>query len=364
MRRLQGFQDALSPPAPRRGRKDRPVIDAPSRPSGSGRAGSALPTTADDRARLSRVIAKAPEVMVKVTGKTSGAGHLQAHLDYISRNGEVKLEGRAGIEFEGREVVYGLGDAWSADIEADENRRRDSPHSVSIILSMPAGTDPYDVRDAARAFARETFSDRFDYVMAYHGDTRSPHVHLTVKPVGDNGERLNLRKADLDAMRQTFARELRSRGVEAEATPRRARGVTRKAEPIAIRKLKGRGVASSREAQARTEARRLERGQDTTPRPWETAAKARRDAIQNAFMDTAEALAKTGKPEDRRLGVELARFTEGMAPCLSRREAMALEMRADHLAGRSIEQGRGEAPTRSAPEGPSRSEPKTPDRER
>lgn len=46
-----------------------------------------------------------------------------------------------------------------------------------------------------------------------------------MRALGDHGERLNPRKADLEAWRQAFAQALRDRGVEAEATPRRARGV-------------------------------------------------------------------------------------------------------------------------------------------
>ena len=108
------------------------------------------------------------------------------------------------------------------------------------MLSMPAGTDPAKVRDAARGFAREVFADRFDYVFVRHTDADHPHVDIAVRALGDHGERLNPKKADLEAWRQVFAHALRDRGVEAEATPRRARGVTRKAERAPLRRIRER----------------------------------------------------------------------------------------------------------------------------
>ncbi len=70
---------------------------------------------------------------------------------------------------------------------------------------MPAATSAATVRDAARAFAREVFADQFDYVFARHTDAQHPHVHLAVRPLGEEGERLNPKKADLEIWRQVFA---------------------------------------------------------------------------------------------------------------------------------------------------------------
>ncbi|MDP9108360.1 MAG: hypothetical protein M3N23_04730, partial [Pseudomonadota bacterium] len=47
--------------------------------------GARLPLSNSDKARLHRIAHRAPEVMVKITGRTRGtAGHLKAHLDYIT----------------------------------------------------------------------------------------------------------------------------------------------------------------------------------------------------------------------------------------------------------------------------------------
>src|SRR6185503_11619146 len=97
--------------------------------------------------------------------------------------------------------------------------------------------------DAVRSFAADLFAGRHDYVFTLHTDTPRPHVHLSICSRGHMGERLNPKKADLELWRQIFAQALRDRGVEAEATPRRARGVTRKAERGPLRRIRERHEA-------------------------------------------------------------------------------------------------------------------------
>ena len=48
------------------------------------------------RAKLARIVRKAPEVVVKVTGRQRGGSHVKAHLDYIGRKGNVEIETRDG----------------------------------------------------------------------------------------------------------------------------------------------------------------------------------------------------------------------------------------------------------------------------
>ena len=260
---VRGFEDAWRPPVRPNRRKPPELLG-----SASGRSAEGV------RARLSRLVNRAPEVMVKVTGRTRDAGTLKAHLDYISRNGALELEDRDGAILSGRPAVHEVSDAWLESALGDSRRRSNTPFSVSVMLSMPANTDAAKVRDAARAFAREVFADRFDYVFALHTDAKHPHVHIAVRALGDRGERLNPRKADLETWRQAFAQALRDRGVEAEATPRRARGVTRKAERAPLRRIRdrheaGRGEpAKVRRAAYGDAAKAAFRG-EAAPTPWE-----------------------------------------------------------------------------------------------
>lgn len=212
------------------------------------------------RARLERIVGRAPEVMVKITGRTKDAGHLKSHLEYIMRNGELAAETEQGSLMQGREGLKDLQSRWAEDTVLDDKRRRDGSVSVNIILSMPPGTDPGAVKDAVRAFAIETFGANHDYVFVQHLDDKHPHVHLTVRSQGYNGKRLNPRKADLATWRERFAGELRLRGVAAEATPRRTRGKVRRHDKGTVVALRRRGVVPDTDKGAREDVVRAVNG--------------------------------------------------------------------------------------------------------
>jgi hypothetical protein len=287
---------------------------------------------AETRARLTRIANRAPEVMVKVTGRTRDSGHLRAHLDYISRNGQIDLEGPDGAVVTGRGEVADLASDWAAEAMADTRRRANSPISLSMVLSMPAGTNEAALRDAARAFAAETFGDRHDYVCALHTDTPRPHVHLSVASRGWNGERLNPKKADLDTWRQTFAQALRDRAVEAEATPRRARGVTLKSERTPVRKIRDRHEAGLGEpAQVRRSAYReaAKAAFGGVARPvWETRMVERQAKVRGLYLAQAKILGRSRDPDDQALGAKVEAFLKGMPQLDSQRLALARELRA------------------------------------
>jgi len=270
--------------------------------------------------------------MVKVTGRTRDAAHLAAHLLYVTRNGQLVAEDRDGLPIEGRQEVLDLARAWSAETLMDSRHRANTPISVAIILSMPAGTDAIHLRDAARAFARETFEDRFEYVLALHTDTAHPHVHLTVNALGSDGERLGPRKADLEAWRQTFARCLRDRGIAAEATPRRARGVTRKAERGPMRRLRerhqrGEGSLGRVAADKIRDAARSAFGQRVDAADWDRRIAERQAKVRRLYLVQAKLLQTSDRVDDRELGRAVEAFVRSMAPPDTERLALARALR-------------------------------------
>lgn len=316
---VRGFEDVWRAPV-------RPGVRRPEAVLGTT-------STSDLKARLSRIVRRVPEVMVKVTGRTRDPGHLAAHLSYITRNGDLPAEGRDGWPVEGRGEVMELAADWAVASLSDPRRRRTSPLSLGLILSMPAGTDPLRLRDAARAFAAVTFEDRFDFLFVLHTDVGHPHVHLTVKAQGDHGDRLNPKKADLEAWRQGFAQALRDHGVEAEATPRRARGVTLKAERGAVRRLReraaqGQGAMPEVRRQAYRDAAQAAFGGDDAARPWERRMAARQAQVRALYLAQARLLQSSAAPDDRRLGEAVEMFVRKLAPPDSQRLALARELRA------------------------------------
>jgi len=310
---LRGFEEALRPPVDLRRARITPAVLGKAGMRGEGEAA----------ARVARLARRVPEVMVKITGRTRDAGHLKAHLDYISRNGALDLEGPDGERLKGARAVAGLSRDWAEEAAMEPGRRCNSPLSLSIILSMPAGVQPTRVRDAARAFAAATFGERFAYVFALHDEGRHPHVHLTVRALGREGERLNPRKADLQAWREGFARALRDRGVEAEATPRRARAVTRKAERGPVRRMRERYLAGRGPLPRVLEAAyRQALRDDARPTPWRAAIRARELAIRRALVAESLRLQRSGKVEDRVLGALVERFARSRREPETREESL------------------------------------------
>ena len=194
-------------------------------------------------------------------------------------------------------------------------RSRPTVSSVSLIFSMPAGTDPEKVLGAVRALAHAELSDNHDYVMALHTDTPRPHVHLTVQAEGLDRTRFNPRPVQLNRFRERFARELRARGVAAEATPRRARGQGIAGSSMALVKLRARlASAASRvmaDADRRTnqQAIAVARGQAELPL-FIAKGKTRWQEIRDAYEQVAASLDATGQAEDRTLASDVRQFLD------------------------------------------------------
>ena len=69
------------------------------------------------RAKLARIVRKAPEVVVKVTGRQRGGAHVKAHLEYIGRKGDVEIETRDGEILTSKEDIAERSAEWSDTLE-------------------------------------------------------------------------------------------------------------------------------------------------------------------------------------------------------------------------------------------------------
>jgi len=262
------------------------------------------------RAKLARIVKGAPEVMVKVTGRQKGASHVQAHLDYISRKGKLALDTRDGEVLDTTEDVADRRKEWTE--MTPYWRQKTTVCSVSMVFSMPEGTDPEIVKASVRAMAESEIADAHDYVMALHTDTPRPHVHLTVRARGDDGQRFDPRKADLFHFRERFAEELRARGVEAEATPRRARAIGPKGRSMALAKIRLRakvssGAISLSDIRLNQHAASVATGMAQMPE-FIARAKERWSEISGNYRAAAIELAKSPESADRQLAAEVQAF--------------------------------------------------------
>jgi hypothetical protein len=281
-------------------------------------------------AKLLRITQRTPEVVVKVTGVNAEASPLKAHLQYLAKHEKDPImEDQDGHQLEptleGRRELL---EQWS--LAVTEGRRQEVERqqelaalkaaaeeagveftppppgprrtiAIHIVLSMPSGAPAPAVMQAARGFAAAELHNH-KHVLVLHQDRDHPHVHVVINNIGHDLRPLSRNKQDLHRWRETFARELRARGVAAEATPRKARGVVRKPENRKLTFLKEKAHAArdfsrvrvwrAKVAQAENESRGV------TPRvehPAEQRARKNRAMLEEGMRDAIKKLREQGE---------------------------------------------------------------------
>jgi hypothetical protein len=310
---------------------------------GPGRRDQLTPAQAQ---QVARTVGRTPEVMVKVLPR--GATDLAAvrrHLDYIGRKGDVDLETDDGEKLRDAQAGKELVVDWDLELDAQRSRAdlvsrpgRTPPRLVhKLMFSMPAGTPPGKVLRALENFCREEFALKHRYAMAMHTDEPHPHVHVVVKAVSEQGERLNIRKATLRHWRAEFARHLRTLGVPANATQRCVRGETSPRKSDRIYRASLRGESTHMRERAGSVARDLSHG-GVKVEPGKRKLIETYEAVQRAWWTIGEILIRDGQPD---LAAQVRRFADEMPDPMTERE---------WIAGKLIERMR----TSRAREGPSR----------
>ena len=293
--------------------------------------------------RIARTVRRTPEVMIKVLSR--GGQDLKAvrrHLDYLRdrEEGELAIETDDGEGLTGPGVAKSLTEDWNLDLQ--EHRQRSDldgrgRHSTKLVhklmFSMPAGTPPQKVLEAVKNFAREEFALKHRYMMVLHTDEPHPHVHMVVKAVSEQGERLHIRKATLRGWRQEFARHLRALGVPANATERAVRGESRSP------KLDGIYRAELRDDSWRVRERLEEVGREALSGrlradPGKETLIETRKAVERGWWAASEILASEGQ---RELAKKIKQFVGRMPPPRTDRELIAEELRKHHRDERARE---------------------------
>lgn len=262
---------------------------------------------------MERTARRVPEVMVRATGRQHGGGHVLANFSYISRLGHG--EGKQVALYTSDEEV--LHDARDMQILAQDwqewemggDARRNGATSISMILSMPAGTDPERLRNAALDFAREEFANR-SWVAALHVDRDHPHVHLTIARRDHDGRRFHPNRDDFFRYRQRFAEKLRDHGIEANATPARARGIDPKHEPIAARKVREKGEVPRVDKSRAERAQRLR--ESGVADPVDAVLASQQAIVRRAYERSIEELSASSSLADQVIARSLEKFIATM----------------------------------------------------
>jgi hypothetical protein len=306
-------------------REARPLLDIVSH----GRGGT--PFTAAQHEQIARTVRRVPEVMVKVSGGARTLAGVGQHIDYIGREGKLGLDADTGEHLDGKGFERQLIEDWDLDLEAHQRqtersiRGRKPPKLVhNIIFSMPPGTSSHRVLAAVRKLARNEWQLKHRYAMALHTDDEHPHVHVVLKAVSEQGERLNIKKATLRHWRREFAANLRELGVAANATERAVRGETQTRHPDGIfRAAKRKQSTFVRERQQHL-IRELSAG-GLKPADGEARLLATRKEIIDGWRSVGDRLRADG---DHELAERVDSFVERMPPAQTDKALLAERVRA------------------------------------
>jgi hypothetical protein len=288
--------------------------------------------------QIARTAQRTPEVMVKVLPKgANNLGAVRRHFSYIGRGGALDVETDDGEKLQGEDVGEDLVEDWDLDVMAQRGKlnlgspvTKQAPRLVhKVMFSMPAGTPPEKVLTAVRNFAREEFALKHRYAMALHNDEPHPHIHVVIKAVSDQGQRLNIRKSTLREWRAAFARHLRELGVPANATQRYARGESSSRKPDGIYRAALRGESTHMRERAEAVARELQAGH-LKVEPGKAKLMRTHEEVRLAWLAVSEIL--TGEKRHPEIAAQVRRFAAQMSPPLTEKE---------HLATRLVEHARG-----------------------
>jgi hypothetical protein len=289
--------------------------------------------------QIGRTVRGVPEVMVKVSGGGKSAGAVKAHLSYIDRHGKLEVHTDRGEVLQGKAVAQHLTDVWNLEVGRGQYRPEPKPGKIdrrpkqvhNLIFSMPKGTPPGKLLSATQKFVREKFALQHRYAMVLHTDQGHPHVHLVVKAVSEQGERLYIRKATLKAWREDFAQYLRELGVAANATPIQLRGRSKERMRDGIHRALKRGDSTFMRRNAEWVARELLRG-GLRAEPGKAKLLAARERVVQDWSATAANLRDQGEPQ---LALEVEGFVRRMPKVVTDNERIASALLAQVAAQRA-----------------------------
>jgi hypothetical protein len=289
-------------------------------------------------AQIERTVRRTPEVMVKVLPKgTNSLRSVKNHMAYISRRGKVDLFTDDGDKLHGKGIPDQLTTDWDLELESlrDKSALTSSKPSAKLVhkvlFTMPPGTDSVKVLSATQNFCREEFGLKHRYVMALHTDEPHPHVHVIVKAMSEQGERLHIRKETLRRWRAGFAHHLRELRVPANATERAVRGEGRSARKDAIYRADLRDESIYLREQAQAVASEMLKGNIRAEQGKRTLVETRRQVVQG-WAQIAERLIHDG---ERDLAGDVRQFVLAMSPPHTDREHAAATVRSRIQAGRN-----------------------------
>lgn len=221
----QEVRDGYSPPSIQFSRQSGARKSTPKNKSGSG-FGVGFQGAVRNAYNTQQAVVK-----IAKKGRTNSVADLKSQLQYISRQGEVALEGQGGdpVEFNEDGHAEDLLEDWTRDF--DERGKRTSFNTYHLVVSYPEGTDSKVAELASKQFAERLtngeYGDQWKYALAHHRDSANPHAHLVINRYGSAGKTLHLSRDAISIMqlRDLHVETSEMYGLTLNATSRFSRGV-------------------------------------------------------------------------------------------------------------------------------------------
>ena len=162
------------------------------------------------------------EVVIKITGNSKNFQKWKAHFSYVTRKGELEVVESELYKYQGKEELKQFQEFFNDSGENIPNEsqnvkeRREVLHFVFSMKEHEA-TPSDKLLNAVLKTMKEKYPNNASYAV-FHGDTDNPHIHCDLKISGIDGNRIDVRKKDLEQLRKNFAKNLNDLGIEAYAT--------------------------------------------------------------------------------------------------------------------------------------------------
>ncbi|WP_222839647.1 hypothetical protein, partial [Pseudomonas syringae group genomosp. 3] len=129
---------------------------------------------------------------------------------------------------------------------------------------------------------------------------------------------------------------LRQQGIEANATPRRVRGVVRKPEKQVVRQIERRGAKPRTKVAQRADAELEAVGKGVHVNPAKSSIQKSRKNTHQAYGRVARALA-AGDSDDKRLALDIVNFIKQLPPPLTQHDELVQQLKKQKTTNRSSE---------------------------
>ena len=166
------------------------------------------------------------QVLIKITGKDQNFNQLKSHIKYISRDGLLDVFINDPLESDNEIFINDINEIAATfqdgvyDIpnkhDVEKLKLKEKNEVVHMVFSMKGENNipVEEIKNAAIKTIKERFVNNY-FILAVHNDTDNPHCHLDLKSVDCNGKRIKISPADLDMMRDEFAKNLTDLGYKA-----------------------------------------------------------------------------------------------------------------------------------------------------